>query len=553
MIPWIGRLAASYRALGAVFVNPGLRRLQLAWAAMSFSTWSFAIALGVYAFDVGGATAVGLVGLVRLMPGALASPFAGVLGDRHSRRAVLIASSLASAAALAASAVSAGMGAPGALVFILGGLFTVLSSAYVPAEGALLPVVAGTPQQLSAANVTRSAMDNIGFLAGSVVAGVLLASTSPQAVFAVAAAVAAAGALVLVGVPPDRRPEYAGDSELSGGVHQMTLGFRILWSDRPLRLLGIALTLLVFVEGAADVFVVVVALQLLDLAQGSVGYLNAAWGAGALIGSAALALLLDRGKLASGLIVGSLLTGAALALPGAWPVVVAAYAAMLGAGIGYTFVEVAVMTLLQRMGSDEVLGRVLGFLSTARLAAMALGAIAAPALIALLGIRGALIATGAVLPLFAASRWVALLQFDAGAPVTERSYSLLRTNSIFAPLPVATLERLCHAMESVEAGPGDEIVRQGERGERFYLIDRGQVEIYRDGVRRNVQGEGGCFGEIALLRDVPRTATVRATCQTRMMTLERERFIAAVTGHVRSHEAADAVVAARLPARPPPE
>ena len=351
------------------------------------------------------------------------------------------------------------------------------------------------------------------------VAGVLLASTSPQAVFAVAAAVAAAGALVLVGVPPDRRPEYAGDSELSGGVHQMTLGFRILWSDRPLRLLGIALTLLVFVEGAADVFVVVVALQLLDLAQGSVGYLNAAWGAGALIGSAALALLLDRGKLASGLIVGSLLTGAALALPGAWPVVVAAYAAMLGAGIGYTFVEVAVMTLLQRMGSDEVLGRVLGFLSTARLAAMALGAIAAPALIALLGIRGALIATGAVLPLFAASRWAALLQFDAGAPVTERSYSLLRTNSIFAPLPVATLERLCHAMESVEAGPGDEIVRQGERGERFYLIDRGQVEIYRDGVRRNVQGEGGCFGEIALLRDVPRTATVRATCQTRMMTV----------------------------------
>src|SRR5215218_8395218 len=194
-------------------------------------------------------------------------------------------------------------------------------------------------------------------------------------------------------------------------------------------------------------------------------------------------------------------------------------------GIGYTFVEVAVMTLLQRMGSDEVLGRVLGFLSTSRLAAMALGSIAAPALVALFGIRGALIALGAILPLFAAVRWASLRQFEAGAPVPERSYSLLRTNSIFAPLPVATLERLCHAMEPIDARAGDEIITQGERGQRFYLIDRGRVEVYRDGIRRDVQGDGGSFGEIALLRDVSRTATVRATCPTRIMALERERFI----------------------------
>jgi hypothetical protein len=205
------------------------------------------------------------------------------------------------------------------------------------------------------------------------------------------------------------------------------------------------------------------------------------------------------------------------------------------------------MTLLQRLGSDEILGRVLGFLETSRFAAMALGSIAAPALVALFGIRGALIAMGAVLPVFAVLRWGRLRQFESGAPVAERSYALLRTNSIFAPLPVATLERLCHALTSVEASPGEEIICQGEQGQRFYLIDRGEVKISIDGEVRHLQGEGGSFGEIALLREVPRTATVTATCPTRMMALERDSFIAAVTGHVRSHQAADAVVDSRLP------
>jgi MFS family permease len=188
----VGHLATAYRALAAVFANPDLRRLQLAWAGMSFATWAYAIALGVYAFDVGGGTAVGLVALVRLLPGALASPFAGVLGDRHSRRAVMIASSLASAAALAASAWAGAMAAPAALVFALAALFTVVSSAYVPAEGAVAPLLARTPQELSAANIAHSVMDNLGFLSGSIIAGVLLATTSPQSVFAAAAALAAA-------------------------------------------------------------------------------------------------------------------------------------------------------------------------------------------------------------------------------------------------------------------------------------------------------------------------------------------------------------------------
>jgi MFS family permease len=355
------QLARSLGAVAVVFRNPEMRRLQMAWAGQSLSLWAFAIALGVYAFDAAGATAVGIAGLVRLLPGALASPFAGVIGDRRSRRAVLVASALAGGAIRGGATVAAALGVPVGVVFVLAGLFTVATSAYVPAEGALMPVVARTPQELSAANVSRSAMDNIGFLVGALLAGVLLAATSPQAVFGAAAAAGLISAALLAGLSRDERPAYA--AEGSGSVIAQTAnGARSLLSDPRLRLVGTGLTLLLFFEGAVDVLAVILALDLLGLSQGSVGYLNAAWGIGALLGGGALALLLDRGQLAAGLLLGSLVAGGSLALPGLWVAAAAGYIAWLGMGVGYTFVEVAARTLFQRLGSDETLARALAFL-----------------------------------------------------------------------------------------------------------------------------------------------------------------------------------------------
>ena len=214
---------------------------------------------------------------------------------------------------------------------------------------------------------------------------------------------------------------------------------------------------------------------------------------------------------------------------------------------GFTFVEVAARTLIQRLGSDETLARVFGVLETARLAAMALGSIAVPAAVGLLGIRGALIALAAMMPAFALLRWAALRGFETGAPVAERPYALLRANPIFESLPIAALERLSHDAVGIEAAPGQEIITQGERGDRFYLIDAGEVEVLTDGVFRGREGEGQSFGEVALLRECTRTATVRATRATRLLTLERDQFITAVTGHARSHETAHAVAEERVP------
>jgi MFS family permease len=541
-------LLRSLSAVAVVFHNPEMRRLQLAWGAESLAIWSFAIALGVYAFDAAGATGVGIAALVRLLPGAFAAPFGGLIGDRSSRRTVLMVSALAASALLGAAAVAVVVDASVAVVCVLAGLSTVAVSPYVPAEGALMPQIARTPQELSAANVAHSALDNIGFLVAGIASGALLATASPQAVFAMAAIAGLIATMLLARLTPDERPAYA--RETSGTVvAEMARGARSLLGDSRLRLVGIALTLLLFFEGAVDVLAVIVALDLLGLGQGAVGYLNAAWGIGALLGGGALAVLLQRGQLSAGLALGCALTGASLALPGVWVVAVAGYLAWFGMGAGYTFVEVAARTLLQRLGSDETLARVLAFLETSRYGAMALGSIAAPALIAVVGVRGTLIGIGLGLPAFAFARWAALRAVEIGAPVQAEHFRLLREHPIFAPLPIDTLERLSHDLVPVAPARGEVVITQGEPGQRFYLIEAGEVEVLVNGARRHTQGEGECFGEIALLNDVPRTATISALDGCRLLALDRDHFIGAVTGHRRSGEAAASVVEHRLAVR----
>ena len=211
-----GRFASVFGAVAVDFGNRDLALLGIARVGISFASWCLALALGVYGFEVGGAAAVGVVALVRLLPGALASPFAGILGDRFSRRDVLIGSGLAVTVVLAAAGAAAAAGSPAAVVAIFAGVFTVAVSGYVPAESALLPALARSPQELSAANVTHSAMDNVGFLLAALTTGVLLAVAEPAAVFAVGAAVAFITTIGLTTIRRDERPGYVADGELSG-------------------------------------------------------------------------------------------------------------------------------------------------------------------------------------------------------------------------------------------------------------------------------------------------------------------------------------------------
>jgi MFS family permease len=546
-------LRTSARALAIDFENPDMGLLGVGTALVSFAMWCFSIALGVYGFEAHGAAGVGVVALVRFLPAAIVSPIAGQLIDRFPRRSVMLGSVMATAAVLSGATAATALGAPTAVVFAFPALFAVSFCAYGPAHAALTPTLVETPQQLSASNVTHSAMENLGSLVAALVAGVLLGTTSPAFVIGVAAGAALLTCFLVQRVRKDQRPEYAMEKdEVAGAFREVTRGARAIVFHPALRLSSATLILLFLFEGFAEVIVVVMALELLHLGQGAVGFLNATWGVGAVLGAMALATLFDRGRLVAAIAGGSLLLGAATMLPGISPHPPAAYAGWLGIGAGFVFVEVAAKTLTQRLGSDETFGRVIGALESGRQAALALGSVAAVLLVELLDVRGALIALGALLPFFVTIWWTRLRAYEVGAPVAEEHYRLLRGNSIFAPLPLATLERLSHDLEPVEVPAGKDVIVQGEIGDRFFLIEAGQVEVFEDGAFRRNEGPGESFGEIALLHDVPRTATVRTTEETRLLALDRDQFLLAVTGHRRSHQLAHKVVGERWQAEDSP-
>jgi MFS family permease len=537
-------LRTSVRALAEDFENPDMGLLGVSAAFVSFATWSFTIALGVYGFEAHGAAGVGVVALVRFLPAALVSPFVGLLIDRFPRRSVMLGSAVASTLVLTGAAAAAALDAPTAVVFAVPALFAVALCGYGPAHAALTPTLVQTPGQLSASNVTHSVMESVGALLAALVAGVLLNRTSPAFVIGVAAGAALLVCFLVQRVHRDRRPEYAvAEDEVASAYRELTRGARALYFHPALRLSSATLMLLFLYEGFAHVIVVVMALELLHLGAGAVGFLNATWGIGGVLG----AMLFDRGRLVPAIAGGSLLLGAATMLPGLVPHAATAYAGWLGIGVGFVFVEVAAKTLLQRLGSDETFGRVIGAFESGRQAAMAIGSIGAVLLVELLHPEGALIAVGVLMPAFVALSWRRLRAYEVGAPVAEERYRLLRRSSIFQPLPLATLERLSQDLQPVEVPAGEDVIVQGEVGDRFYLIDAGEVEVFEDGAFRRNEGAGECFGEIALLHDVPRTATVRTTRDTRLLALDRDQFLLAVTGHRRSHQLARAVVGERWP------
>jgi CRP-like cAMP-binding protein/predicted MFS family arabinose efflux permease len=536
------RFGDAARSFSRVFKNPNIRRLEGAWAVSIITYWAYGIALAVFAYEEGGAAAVGLVGLVRFIPSAIASPFTAMLADRYRRQIVIVVAELLRASFVALTVVVLVLDGPFALVLLLSALVAIVNSAEGPAESALLPTLAETPRELTAANVVSSTIESLGIFGGPAIGGLLLAATSAEVVFAAAAVAFTLSAFLVSRVRVEgkqERPEQTG-----GAIREFTAGFVTLAREPGLRVLVGLLVAQTLVAGALNVLIVVSALRLLDLGEEGVGFLNSAVGIGGLVGAVVSAALIGR-RLTSNFLVGILLWGLPIALIGVFPEPVPALIFLAVVGLGNTLVDVSAFTLLQRAVPDEVLARVFGAVQALWVGAIGIGAIIAPLLIAALDIRGALIVTGAMLPILATLLRRRLSPLDE-VPIPERELELLRGIEIFKPLPPPVLESLAHALVPVRVEAGREVFREGELGDRFYIVADGEVEIVQNGKVVNLEGPGEFFGEISLLRDVPRTATVRAKTEVELRALERDEFIAAVTGHAASAEAADSVVATRL-------
>jgi MFS family permease len=537
------RLRESRDAFAAVFSNPALRLIELSWTLSITAYWVFIVALSLFAYKQGGATAVGVVGLIRVLPSVIAAPFAAMLGDRYPRHRVIFFVNVARTVLILAAASVALLDIHVAAVYVLTALVGLMQSLFRPTQAALIPTLARSPEELTAANLVLTTIESVGVFLGPAIGGIMLAFTDVDPVFVASAAAFLCSALLLAGVRPEREIERVPPK--AGLLKESFAGFATIGRDARLRLIVGLYGAQTLVAGALNVLIVVCSLELLGMGEAGIGFLNSAVGIGGLVGGFAALALLGRNKLASDFATGLVLWGLPIALIGLIPEAAAALVLLGVVGVGVTLVDVAGLTLLQRAVPDEVMARVFGVVQSVFVGSLGLGAILAPLLIGLFGIRGALLAAGAPLPVLAVVFWRRLLAIDREA-LEPSELGLLRGLALFRPLPPATLNQLAGALIAVHATAGEEIIREGEAGDRFYVIADGAVDVSSNGRYVASLGEGEYFGEIALLRDVPRTATVTAKDDVALYALERDEFLSAVTGHPASAEAADSVIAARL-------
>ena len=539
----MGQPSQAASALAALARNANLRRVQLAWGASITAEWMHFVALGVFAYTAGGASGVGIAGLVRMLPAAVVAPFAASLGDRFRRERFLVAISLVGSAALGGSAAAFFVGRSEAIVFGLAAVVGVTSTLFRPALQAILPSLARTPEELIAANGASSTVESLGTLVGPLMAGVLISVADAGVVFLVGAGVLLIAAVLLQRTVVEGRIQVTAAADSARPRELLVGGFRLVAAAPKPRLIVSLTTAQAFVRGCLNVLIVVAAFRLLGAGSGGVGYLTAALGVGGLLGAFG-ALTLEGKRLAVPLGVALVFWGLPITLIAPSPHLVAAMLLLAVVGAANSVEDVAVFTLLQRIVPDEFLTRVLGILWGLGMGAVGVGSITAPGIVAAIGARPAFVVVGAILPLVTVLVWRQLVRIDREVRAPTVELELVDGVPMFAPLSIAAKEHMASRLVEVPVAAGEVVIRAGDHGDRFYVVADGELEVTNGLPSKAAHGD--FFGEIALLRDVPRTATVTATVPSRLYALERDDFLAAVTGHSAVRSAGEALVKERL-------
>ena len=538
------RPASKAGVFVTAFRNRSLLRIELAWLVFSGAEWGVWLAVNVWAYIHGGAAAVSFIVLVQLVPCIFFSPYVGAVTDRARAGRVLFVGLLVIGVTMGGLAVAMALDAPRALVFVLAPIMNLALSVPRPAQAALLPSVVRTPLELTAANVVTSWMENASVFVGPVLTGVLLGLGGPALAAGVLAACTLAAAVLMVGIPGPRPLNDPG--EAASLTAEVRAGVAAVWREPAARTLVGVMSSQYVVMGAIDVLFVVLAITTLGMGEAGAGYLDAAWGVGGLLGVAVTATLVARRRLAPALIAGALTTAAALFVLGIFPTVIGAFVLLGIAGLSRTVFDVTSRILLQRAAPSQVLGQVFALVESLMCAGLAFGAILAPVLVGLSGAPAALVGTALLSVALVAIVWRRLHTIDDSADVPQVEIQLLRAIPIFSPLPAPALEGLARGLVPVEASAGTILIAEGEPGDCFYAIADGRVSVTKRGQDVATLGRGQGFGEIALIQDVPRTATVVALTDVSLYSLEKEPFVLALTGHAPAARAADDLVAQRL-------
>ncbi len=520
---------AALEAIREAVANDGLRRLGLTWAVGIAADAAVLVVLLVEVYARDGAVATGLLGAVRMVPAVISGMLSSSLLARFRGDRILLTIGLVRSTGAFLVAATVLMHGPTILLFVLATVIATAGAPVRPTQVTLMPALARSPGELVAANTAWSTGEGVGALLGPFAAGLLLANGSAAGAAALAGTAFAATALVVAGLRFEDAADASGSEAPSTGP-RLLAGLRILrrrpvpgWS--MVAVFGQVLT-----RGALNTLLVAAAVELLDMGDGGVGILTAAIGLGGLFGAVFAMSLTRSDRLIRSMVTALAYWGAPLAVIGLLPTREVALVALAVVGIANATFDVALFTIVQRGTANNERSPVLSVLEGALGLAAVLGSLLAPLLIGAFGVRGALALAGAFLPILAFVIYGQIGRADRLTILDEARMQALRRVPAFAALPLTAIERVGLGAVPRQYAPGDLLMREGDEGDEFLVIEDGEVEILVGGRHVHVLGPGAGVGDVALVRRSPRTATVVARTELRVLVVDRATFLAAVAG-----------------------
>jgi predicted MFS family arabinose efflux permease len=511
-----------------------LRRLQLGFAGFAFAEHATWLAILVFAFERGGVSEAGVVAVVQLGPAIVVTPFAAYAGDRFRPERVLAVGYAMQSVAMLATAAAMWADRP-LLAYAAGSVAAISTTFSRPVMGAILPIVARTPNDLVAANVVTGFTEYVGMFVGPLIAAALLAGGSPASVFGVCAGITAASALLSARVRLRDDGRGVGPSiDARGVVAEVWGGLRAITEYATLRMLVVLVAIGALTRGVNDVLMVLFADERLDGGGGAAGLLGAALGIGAVIGSIGSAGLIGRSRLLPYLLASALLVAAAYFGLAGIDVIVPALLMFLLFGTAESLLRVTASVGIQRSAPDGVLARIFGVAEGLQMALMALGSLLVAVLVDAAGLSAALAIIGGVTAIAMVSASIRFRRLGGDVPPPpDHIVVRLLGDPVFEPLGAAAVSRLADRVETLSFDRGTVIITEGEPGDRYYLVVAGTVDVTIRGHVVRTMMAGDSFGEIALLRNVPRAATVTCATRVSLLAIARDDFLETVTGHPR--------------------
>jgi hypothetical protein len=519
-----------------------LRRLCLATFGFRVAELAVWIALTAYAYTAGGVGEASAVVVAELVPATLFALAVGGLIRRNGAGRVLRWGLVVQSAGMLEAAVflhqgdnvSAYVGA-----IVAAGAITTTR----PSQSVLMPSLVDGPEELTAANVLSGSLHAAAGLIGPAVAALLMSASGSWLVFAVMTAVAVASAAAVWRLPTNHA---VGEED----PESLRAGLRAIARTPGPRVVVVAVAVYYLVTGAFDVLSVVIAVELLGKSEAFSGYLTTAVGVGAVIAGVVALALIGRRWIAPWIFTAALMIGVALvAVSLADSHTALSIMILVIFGVATITYELTALMLLQRVSRLDLLGHVFALVEALQMTMLAIGAALVPLAVNLFGSQWAPAAIGVLFVGLVAGLATRVVSIDRHARVPITEMAALRLTPLFGALPGPALETVAREARRVEAAAGDVIVRQGEPGAEYFAVISGSLRVSRDGEVVAELTRGDAFGEIALIREVPRTATVRATTDAVLLAVDREPFLTAVTGHGTTHERASSIASAHLDPR----